>query len=65
MTADELDRFITIADAAKRLCISRSTAYRLIDRKKFPVPVRTVGSKQVVSLRLVTEHINSLDAVAS
>lgn len=55
---DDLDRFITITDAAKRLCISRSTAYRLIDDKKFPVPVRTVGCKQVVSLRLLMEHIN-------
>lgn len=55
----DLDRFITITEAAPLLGVSRSTAYRLAKAGQFPVPVKTIGSKQVVSLRRVQEHIGS------
>jgi excisionase family DNA binding protein len=58
LAADDLDRFAGIAEAAARLGISRSTAYRLISDNEFPVPVLTVAGKQKVSLRLLVEHIN-------
>jgi predicted DNA-binding transcriptional regulator AlpA len=63
----DLDRFVTIAEAAGRLAIGRSTAFRLAGEGRFPVPVQIVAGKQVVSLRLLVEFINSTtsEAVAS
>lgn len=52
-----LDRFIGIPEAASLLSIHPVTARRLIRDEQFPVPVRKVGGKQVVSLRRVLEHI--------
>lgn len=54
---DDLDRFITITEAAARLMIGRSTAYRMIVDGDFPVPVRSIAGKQVVCLRHVVEHV--------
>lgn len=62
---DDLDRFITIAEAAPRLRMSRSKAFRLAKDGYFPVPVRVVGGKQVVCLRHVIELVRSDEAVAS
>lgn len=62
----DLDRYITIADAAPRLCMGRTTAFRLAKHGQFPVPVHIVAGKQVVSLRRLVEYINRTDtAVAS
>jgi excisionase family DNA binding protein len=61
----DLDRFITIREAAETLAISRATAYRMIAAGTFPVPVRTVGSKQVVSKRHVVDYVNGAESVAS
>jgi hypothetical protein len=60
----DLDRFITIAESARRLSIGRSTAFRMAADGTFPVPVHTVAGKQVVSLRLLVEFINSTDLAA-
>lgn len=56
-----LDCFVGIREAAERLGIHVVTARRLIREDRFPVPVRRVGNKQVVSLRRLVEHINSLE----
>jgi excisionase family DNA binding protein len=40
---------LTLAEAAERLGIHRVTAYKLVARNKFPVPVLTVGSRMKVS----------------
>lgn len=58
MTAENLDRFVTIAEAAPLLHVSRATAYRMAARGEFPVPVVIVASRQVVSLRRLVEFIN-------
>jgi predicted DNA-binding transcriptional regulator AlpA len=62
---DDLDRFVTLTQAAERLAISRATAFRLAASNQFPVPVHTVAGKQVVSLRLLVEFINSTDLEAA
>lgn len=54
---DDVDRFVTITEAAARLRMGRSTAYRMITDGDFPVPVRTVAGKQVVCLRHVVEYV--------
>lgn len=59
---DDLDRFVTITEAAARLKVSRSTAYRMIRDGSFPVPVRSIAGKQVASLRLLAEHMAQRDA---
>lgn len=61
MTFDEndVDRFVTIAEAAPRLRMSRSKAFRLAKDDQFPVPVRFVGGKQVVCLRHVIEYVRN------
>ena len=61
---DDLDRFATISEAAARLRIGKSTAYRLLAADQFPVPVHVIAGKQVVSLRRLVEHING-DEVAA
>lgn len=38
----------SVAEAAKRLGVSRAYAYELIRRGEFPAPVRTVGTRVVV-----------------
>lgn len=40
---DTPDRPLTVPQAAKRLGISTSMAYRLIERGDFPVPVLRIG----------------------
>lgn len=62
---DDLDRFITIAEAAPKLRIGRTTAFKLAKAGRFPVPVHVIAGKQVVSLRRVVEHVNSDMQVAS
>jgi hypothetical protein len=57
--AEDLDRFITIAESALRLSIGRSTAFRMAADGTFPVPVHNVAGKQVVSLRLLIEFIHA------
>lgn len=57
MTDDDLDRFVTISEAAQRLHMHRSTAYRLIEAGTFPVPTVQVGGKQVVSLRRLADYM--------
>lgn len=63
--AHDLDRFCEIPEAAARLSIHVETAWRWIREGRFPVPVRRVGNKKVVSLRLLVDHINDSTAVAS
>lgn len=66
LAVDDLDRFADIPEAAARLSINDQTAWRWIREGCFPVPVRRVGNKQVVSLRLLVAFINDTDsAVAS
>lgn len=60
--ADDLDRFITVAEAADRFAIAHETARRLVRAGRFPVPVKRVGRVQKVSLRHVVEFINERDA---
>lgn len=64
-TDGDLDRFITIAEAAARLRVGRSTAYEMIHAGTFPAPIQIVAGKQVVSLRLLTEFIHAPEAMAS
>jgi excisionase family DNA binding protein len=40
---------LTVAEAAELLGISAPTAYRLIDRGEFPVPVRKLGQRFRIS----------------
>lgn len=56
---DDLDRFVTLTEAAPILRVSRAKAFRLAQHGEFPVPVRKVGGKQVVSLRRLVEFVNS------
>lgn len=58
MTADDLDRFVSVADAAERLDIHHDTAYAMIREDKFPVPVVMIGGRRKVSLRRLVEFIN-------
>lgn len=57
--SDELDRFVTLTEAAPILRMSRSAAFRLAQHGEFPVPVHNVGGKRVVSLRRLVEFVNS------
>jgi excisionase family DNA binding protein len=59
----DLDRFITIREAAARLSISRAHAYRLIKDDRFPAPTFNVGGKTVVHLRSLLEGVSN-DAAA-
>jgi predicted DNA-binding transcriptional regulator AlpA len=60
MTAvDDLDRFITLVEAADRLCMHKVTAWRLHREGRFPVPVQKVAGKNVVSLRLLVDFIHA------
>lgn len=54
----DLDRFIGLKEAAERLGIHRETAWRLVREDRFPVPVRRVAGKKVVSLRRLVDFIN-------
>lgn len=65
LAENDLDRFAEIPEAAARLTIHPDVARRWIRQNRFPVPVRRVGAKQVVSLRLLVEYINSTEAAAS
>ena len=59
------DRFLEIPEAARLLTIHPETARRWIREGRFPVPVRTVGGKQVVSSRRLSAYIdadNDVDA---
>ena len=38
----------TVAEAAKRLGVSRGYAYELIRRGEFPAPTRTIGTRVLV-----------------
>lgn len=58
MTDADLDRFASMAEAAERLNIARSTAYKLEAEGRFPVPVLTVAGKKCVSLRRLVEFIH-------
>lgn len=53
----DLDRFINVREAAARLGIGASTAYRMIQAGSFPVPVFEVAGKQRVSLRQLAEFM--------
>jgi excisionase family DNA binding protein len=53
----DVDRFVSITEAARRLEVSRATAYAMVRDGSFPVPVRSVRGKSVVSLRALAEHI--------
>jgi predicted DNA-binding transcriptional regulator AlpA len=55
---DDLDRFVSIPEAAARLCMSKAKAYALIAADEFPVPVFTIGGRAKVSLRRLAEFIN-------
>lgn len=57
MAYEDLDRFIGIADAAERLGISRSAAYRLVHDDEFPIAVHDVAGRKRVSLRRIAEYI--------
>lgn len=61
-TAVDLDRFIGLREAAVKLGMHKDTAWRLNKRGEFPVPVRRVAGKYVVSLRLLTDFINASEA---
>lgn len=65
LAENDLDRFAEIPEAAARLCIHPDVARRWVREGRFPIPVRHVGAKQVVSLRLLVEYINAPTAVAS
>lgn len=61
----DLDRFVSIPEAAVILNVHPVTARRMIRQDRFPVPVRRVAGKQVVSLRRLVEHVNSdMDATS-
>lgn len=53
----DVDRFVSITEAARRLEVSRATAYQMVRDGDFPVPVRSVRGKNVVSLRALAEHM--------
>jgi predicted DNA-binding transcriptional regulator AlpA len=65
MSDDDLDRFIGLREAAERLGIHKDTAWRLNKAGRFPIPVREVGGKKVVSLRVLVEFINRTDLEAA
>lgn len=58
LAEEDLDRYAGIPEAAVRLGIGRTTAYDLIARGEFPVPVHVIAGKNVVSLRRLVEAIN-------
>ena len=47
----------TMAQAARRLGISRSLAYELAHRHEFPVPVLQVGGRMLVPRTLLERYI--------
>jgi excisionase family DNA binding protein len=53
------DRFISIPEAADRLGIHPDTARDWIAAGTFPVPVRNVGGRRKVSLRLLAAYVNA------
>lgn len=59
VAVDDLDRFISIEEAAERFGIALVTAYRMVRSNRFPVPVKTLNRIHKVSLRHVVEFINA------
>lgn len=55
----------SVAEAAKRLGVSRGYAYELIRRGEFPAPVRTVGARVVVVRADLERFITGGDAALS
>lgn len=55
----DLDRLITVPEAAQRLRVHRDTAYAMIREGRFPVPVLEVSGKKRVSLRALVEFMGS------
>lgn len=49
---------LTIAEAAERLRIGRSTAFELVRRGEFPVPVFRVGTRWRVSAQALDDLIS-------
>lgn len=56
----DLDRFVSIPEAAARLGINADTARDWIAAGTFPIPVRWVGGRRKVSLRRVAEYVNAV-----
>ena len=51
----------TLAEAAQRLGIGRSTAYEVALRAEFPIPVLTIGRSKRVSRRQLEAFIEGTD----
>ena len=50
MTTDNNIGTLSLAETAKRLGIGVTTAYQLVARNEFPIPVRRIGRTQKVKL---------------
>lgn len=62
---DDLDRFISIPEAAARLGIGKSLGYQLANAGQLGVPVVKVGHLSRVSLRLLVDFINQTEQTAA
>jgi predicted DNA-binding transcriptional regulator AlpA len=56
---EDVDRFVDVPEVARRLSLHPDTVRKMIRDEEFPVPVRTVGGKKVVSLRRLVDWINA------
>lgn len=55
---DDLDRFVSVTEAAERLGIGVRTARRLVAEGRFPAPVQELGGRRLISLRRLVDYIN-------
>jgi excisionase family DNA binding protein len=49
---------LTIAEVAQILGIGRRTAYEIIQRGEFPMPVQKIGGRFKVSRRILDRYLN-------
>lgn len=56
---EDLDAFISVAEASRRLGITKYDQMRWVRERRYPVPVRQVGGRNRVSARLVHELLES------
>lgn len=52
---------LSLTEAADLLGISRHTAYRLVERDEFPVPVLRIGGQFKVSRQAVDDFVNGVN----
>lgn len=62
---DDLGLHIDVATAASVLGIGRTTAYRLIRAKEFPIPVLHLGRRVRVPVAALRRYLSGLDAAES